>query len=106
MVTVIPQISTILTQSGAELPLITKIVVGISHFLKSNIIVILVVLVGGGFGLFYYSQTEEGRKNIDNLFVSLPLLRGMFREFFLVRFSRNLGVMLGSGVLSSPRCRY
>ncbi|MCY4576982.1 MAG: type II secretion system F family protein [Candidatus Kaiserbacteria bacterium] len=98
MVTVIPQISTILTQSGAELPLITRIVVAVSDFLKHNIVLLLVTFFGSGFGLVYYSQTEDGRKALDRFLVNFPLLRGMFREYFLVRFSRNLGVMLGSGV--------
>ena len=98
MTTVIPQISVILTQSNAELPLITKIVVGLSHFLKDNIAVILIMLVGGTLGLVYYVQTEDGRKSFDNFLVEAPLLKSMFREFFLVRFTQNLSVMLGSGV--------
>ena len=98
MVTVIPQISTILTQSGAELPLVTKIVIGMSEFLQNNITFLLVVLGGGGAGFFYYSRTESGRQTLDNFYVNIPLLKGLFREFFLVRFCRNLSVMLGSGV--------
>ena len=98
MVTVIPQISTILSQSGAELPLITKIVIGISQFLKKNIFIILILLAGTGIGFAYYARTEEGRKALDNFLIEMPLVKNMFREFFLVRFCRNLSVMLGSGV--------
>ena len=98
MTTVIPQISTILTQSNAELPLITKIVIGISYFLRDNIIIILVTLISSIIGLLYYIQTKDGRKVFDNFLVNMPLLKKMLREFFLVRFTRNLSVMLGSGV--------
>ena len=98
MVTVIPQISTILSQSGAELPLITKVVIGISQFLKKNIFIILILLAGTGIGFAYYARTEEGRKALDNFLIEMPLIKNMFREFFLVRFCRNLSVMLGSGV--------
>lgn len=98
MTTVIPQISTILTQSNTELPLITEIVIGVSYFLKNNIVIILVTIISSVLGMLYYVQTEEGRKAFDNFLVNMPLLKNMFREFFLVRFTRNLSVMLGSGV--------
>ena len=98
MTTVIPQISTILTQSNAELPLITKIVIGISYFLKNNIVAILFILISSVLGTVYYVQTKDGRVAFDNFLVDMPLLKKLFREFFLVRFTRNLSVMLGSGV--------
>lgn len=98
MTTVIPQISLILTQSNAELPLITKIVIGVSYFLRDNIVFILVALISSVIGLLYYIQTKDGREAFDNFLVDMPLLKNMFREFFLVRFTRNLSVMLGSGV--------
>ena len=98
MVTVIPQISSILTQSGAELPLITKVVVGFSQFLQHNIALILLVIVGVTGGIFFYARTEDGKRFFDEFFITLPLLGNLFREYFLVRFSRNLSVMLASGV--------
>ena len=98
MVTVIPQLSTILTQSNVELPLITKIVVGSSKFLKANIGIILVAVIGAVVGFLVYIRTEEGKRWFDTFTVTVPLLGRLFREFFIARFTQNLSVMLASGV--------
>ena len=98
LVTVIPQISTILVQSGAELPFITKVVIETSDFFKENIVLILIGMVGGVGGLFYWKRTESGQEAFDNFMVTVPLIGNLFRTFYLVRFSNNLAVMLTNGV--------
>lgn len=98
LVTVIPQISSILTQSGAELPLITKIVIGASDFVKGNIVFIALGLLFTVVGLVLYVRTEDGKQSLDSFLISLPLIGRLLREFYLIQFSSNLSVMLGSGV--------
>ena len=98
LTTVIPQLSTILTQSNAELPFITKIVIGASDFFRNYVIFVLVAVGGGVVGWFWYIRTEEGRRWFDEFTISMPLLGKLFREFFVARFARNLSVMLASGV--------
>lgn len=97
-VSVIPQISTILLQSGAELPTITKIVLGISDFLKNNITILGFCFVGVVIAFIWYIRTEDGRRSFDYFAVTLPLFGKLFRQFYLVRLTGNLGVMLSSGV--------
>ena len=98
LITVIPQLSSILLQSGTELPFITQAVIGLSNFLRENVLFILIILAAVVFGMFFYIRTEDGRRSFDEFVVSMPLLGKLFREFFLARFTRNLSVMLGSGV--------
>ena len=98
LVTVIPQISTILVQSGAELPFITKVVIETSDFFKENIVLILIALFGGVGGLLYWRRTEGGKEAFDNFVVTVPLIGNLFRTFYLVRFASNLAVMLANGV--------
>lgn len=98
LVTVIPRIASILIESGAELPLITRAVIGASEFLQTNLILIILGVLLAVIGIGLYARTEEGRETLDSIVISLPLLGKLFREFYLVRFSRNLGVMLASEV--------
>ena len=98
LVTVIPQISSILLQAGSELPLITKMVIGLSEFVKGNIAYIVFGVIASVVGLLMYARTKEGRESFDALALSLPLFGRLLREFYLVRLSGNLSVMLGSGV--------
>ena len=97
-VTIIPQISVILVQSGQELPQITQIVLSISDFIRGNLIIILVVLIGSVVGALFYAGTEEGRDTFGRLVLSIPVIGKIFRQFYLIRFTDNMGVLLKSGV--------
>ncbi len=98
LVTVIPQISSILVQSNVELPVITQIVITLSNFFKDNISIILIGMLVAGVAAVYWARTEDGRKVVDETIVTMPLIGGLFRTFYLVRFANNLSVMLASGV--------
>ena len=95
---VIPRISQILLDSGQELPIYTKIVIGISNFMSSYIGVILVVLAFIGFGLFRFSKTPQGRRAFDELKISIPYIGDLNRKVYLTRICDNLATMLGSGI--------
>ena len=98
MVTVIPQISTILTGSGAELPIITRGVIALSEFLQANLVVIVLGVIVTVASLIFYARTEDGKETFDSLFLSMPLIGPLLHEFYLVRLTSNLGIMLASGV--------
>ena len=98
LTTVIPQISGILVQSGAELPALTKAVIGLSDFFKNNIVFILTGAAGFCIAFIYWVRTEEGRRTLDSFLVTVPVLGKLFRSFYLVRFTNNFSVMLSSGV--------
>ena len=97
-VSVIPKISSILLQSGAELPTVTKVVLSISDFFRDNLSLISIVTVAVGVLLFLYVRTEDGKRNFDSFVVTMPIFGKLFRQFYLVRMTSNLGVMLSSGI--------
>ena len=98
MVTVIPQISTILTSSGVELPLITRVVIGVSDFLRVNLTVIILGIGLAAVSAVFYASTKDGKQTFDRLVIDMPLIGPLLKEFYLVRFADNLSVMLASGV--------
>ena len=60
---VIPRIAQILTDSGQELPIYTKAVIGLSNFLTNYIGLIFVVVAAGGFFFWKFAQTEVGKRS-------------------------------------------
>ena len=62
---VIPKIGEILTDSGGELPIYTKIVLGFSTFLVDYGVFMLAAMVVGGYFLFRWSQTPPGRATMS-----------------------------------------
>lgn len=95
---VIPRISSILTESGQELPIYTKIVVGVSSVLTDYIGVLLVLLALGGVGLWQFVRTEVGIRFMDELKLSIPYIGDLYQKLYLTRICDNLSTMLASGI--------
>ncbi|HEY8413798.1 MAG TPA: type II secretion system F family protein [Pyrinomonadaceae bacterium] len=102
MIVVIPQFQQIflgLLGPGEQLPLPTRIVVGISNFLASwGGLALLLVIIGTAIAVRFYYKTPAGRKNIDRLMLKIPILGDICRKISVARFSRTLSTLLSSGV--------
>lgn len=102
MVVVIPQFEQIflgLLGPGEQLPLPTRIVVGISNFLAGwGGVVILGTIIGTFTALRFYYRTTGGRRIIDRLILKIPILGDIMRKIAVARFSRTLSTLLSSGV--------
>ncbi|OHA24396.1 MAG: hypothetical protein A3D50_00055 [Candidatus Taylorbacteria bacterium RIFCSPHIGHO2_02_FULL_44_12] len=95
---VIPKISEVLTEAGQEIPIYTKVVLGISNFLVSYGFILLALVIIGGFFLIRFVRTPIGRISYDNFKLSLPYLGSLYRKLYLSRFSDNMNTMLISGI--------
>ena len=102
MIVVIPQFQAIflgLLGPGEQLPLPTRIVVGISNFLAGwGGLVILAAVIGIALAVRFYYKTPGGRSNIDALLLKIPILGDILRKVAVARFSRTLSTLLSSGV--------
>ena len=98
MVYVIPNLTSMLTESGVELPLATRIIVGLSNFLSDYLILIVLVLVGIVMAIRYYVKTEIGRYQMDMIKLRMPIFGRLFQYIYLVRFTRSLSTLLKGGV--------
>lgn len=95
---VIPNIAKILTDSGQELPIYTKIVIGLSDFMVDYIGIIAVIFAGGGVALWKFIKTDVGKRAFDEFIISIPYLGDLQRKLLLTRICDNMATMLGSGV--------
>lgn len=96
MTKIVPQLADILTASGQELPVYTKMVIGVSNFLVNYGLFALVVLVIAGVLLWKYSVS--GVISFSALKLKLPLFGDLFRKIYLARISDNMYTMLSSGI--------
>ncbi len=95
---VIPSVARILTESGQELPIYTKLVIGISNFMVNYISIILLLIAGGGAALWKFSRTGVGRRTIDEFILSIPYIGDLQRKLLLTRICDNMSTMLSSGI--------
>ncbi|MBU2068452.1 type II secretion system F family protein, partial [Patescibacteria group bacterium] len=98
MVMVIPQLTSILTEAGQELPWTTKIVIFTSNFIRSYGWILLILAIGGGVGFWKYKQTEKGRVVWDTIKIKIPLFGPIFKKTYLARLSDNLSALIKGGV--------
>jgi type IV pilus assembly protein PilC len=96
---VVPIFSTLFAGLGVDLPLPTKIVIGLSNFIGSIFgFLIVVAIVGSVVGIKVWYGTEMGRFIIDSIVLKLPVLGLLMRKIAVARFTRTLGTLIASGV--------
>ncbi len=98
MIFVIPIFAQMFQDFGGTLPWPTQFVIGVSNFIKSYILFIILVLIGAVVTLKQYYKTEAGKRLIDRMLLKLPIFGVLLQKAAIARFSRTLGTLLGSGV--------
>jgi len=99
---VVPRFMGFFNELDADLPMITKIVLGVSNFMSANWVFMLVALVGGALALRSWGRTEPGRLALDRLKLRSPLLGPVLHRFALSEFSRSLATLLSGGIPLVP----
>jgi type IV pilus assembly protein PilC len=95
---IIPTFAQMFTDLGGVLPLPTRIVMGLSDFLRHYIFLILLSGIGLVLGYIFYNRTENGRFNIDSIKLKIPVFGDLARKSAISRFSQTLSTLLTSGV--------
>lgn len=98
MVAVVPKLTVMYQDFGAELPAATKILMNISGFFV-NYWWILALLFGlAGLILRSFKKTAQGELVIDRLLLKLPIIGILKQKIVLTDFTRTLSLLLGAGV--------
>jgi type IV pilus assembly protein PilC len=83
---------------GAQLPLITRIIVGISDFIRSQFL-LLVIVVGVAIIVFIGWVRQPGQKaRFDHLMLGIPMLGQVARKFSTSQMARTLATLIGGGL--------
>lgn len=99
MTFVVPKITGIFTDMNQALPLITLILIQVSHFLKSFWWLILILLaVSVVFFKYMTAGTDTGKRTWDNARLKIPVMGQINRKIAIARFCRTLATLLQSGV--------
>jgi len=98
LVFVIPTFQTMFASAGIALPLPTRVVIGMSHILKTYWYVFIGVIVGAFFSIRRFYATANGKLSIDRMLLKAPVLGDVLRKSAVSRFTRTLGTLISSGV--------
>jgi type IV pilus assembly protein PilC len=98
MIVVVPKLTEILQETGARLPLSTRIVMAVSGFLTHSWWILLILALGLFLLIKYFIGTPGGRKSFDLLKIKLPVFGKLFQLIYTVRFTRSLNTLIIGGV--------
>lgn len=99
VVTVLPQVEQIYKDlPGANLPLITKILLAVSHFITDYWWIVLILV---GLSIFFgsrWARSLGGKEVIDKAKMKAPLFGPLFMKVYMARFTRTGTTLVSSGV--------
>jgi len=98
MVAIVPRLTALFQKQGADLPTLTKIMIGVSHFLGSFWWAILLGIACVLILWRAWVSRPEGRLRWDRFKLKAPLYGSLQTKMICARFGRTLGTMLQSGL--------
>ena len=98
MVFVIPSLTDVLQETGGELPLVTKIVVGISDFLITRGWVLIIVIPLLSFMFYVGVKTKQGKNFLHKNYLKIPVLGKFLKMVYISTFAENLSTLIAGGL--------
>ncbi|MCK9378992.1 MAG: type II secretion system F family protein [Candidatus Moranbacteria bacterium] len=98
MIFVVPKLTQVIIDMGAEVPWYTHVIIVISHFFVNYWWAILVVVLGAIGGSMYYARTESGKRDWDYIVLKIPVIGKLSRYVYITRFASNFSMLLVGGI--------
>jgi len=95
---VLPQITTLMVSMDQELPLVTRVIIGLSDFIRAWWWALALGAFGAFLGVRGFRRTERGSVVYDRLRLRLPIVGRLVRVLAIARLTRTLSTLLTSGV--------
>jgi general secretion pathway protein F len=104
---VVPRITKIFDNAEAQLPLLTRALIGVSELLRSPLFLVLLIglVVAAVISFRAFIRTEHGRVKWDTVLLRLPIFGKINKMVIIARFSRTLATLLEAGVPLLSSCK-
>lgn len=100
MVFMVPQMSQLYADQGAQLPLATQIIINISKFLteQNGGIILLILIISLLISFTYYYRTPSGHLVIDKLLLKIPVIGEVVKKSNAAEFASTFSMLLSAGI--------
>lgn len=98
MVKILPMFNDILSSTGGEMPLLTRVLMSVSDFMVNNLLAFMIGVVLLIVGITYWKKTESGTYWFDSFKLNFPVIKKSVVKIITARFARSLGILLKSGI--------
>jgi general secretion pathway protein F len=98
MVYVVPKVVDVFETQKAQLPLATRVLIGISDFFRGYLVYLIIGIVLAAWGFRQWLKNPNNRRKFHRLVLRLPLMGKLTRGFNTARFTRTFSILSGSSV--------
>ena len=95
---VIPQLTMVLESAGQTLPLLTRIIIAVSDFVRNYWYIVIIGFIVSPIALWRYTKTKQGSRVWDVVQLRIPIIGGIFRKIYLFRFADSLSSLISGGI--------
>ena len=95
---VVPKVVYIFENYNQELPLLTRIMIASSDFIRGYWFILILVIVGSIFGMRHLLKKDGPKRKYHHLLLRLPLISKLTRGINTARFTQTLSILAGAGV--------
>ena len=95
---VIPKFISLFARFNAQLPLPTRILIWVNHFVTHYWFVVIGIISAGVFAFKKYKSTPRGKLKIDEISLKLPIIGNILTKIYISRMARILGLLYKSGI--------
>jgi type IV pilus assembly protein PilC len=95
---VVPAFSDFYASFGAELPFVTRVILGISNFARSQFLLVTIVILAAVGGIIGWARQAGQRARLDHLMLRAPLVGPIVAKFATSQMARTLATLLGGGL--------
>lgn len=98
MIFIVPSLTGTFKSMNVELPMSTRVVIGVSDFLVAHTLSALLILIGAITAFISGMRTGLGRRIFETVFLRIPIIGTLMKETNSARTGRTLSSLLASGV--------
>lgn len=98
MVFVLPKLTAMYNDFQAELPTVTKVLIGVSGFMADTWYLMIAMVAGAVYGLRAWRKTKTGALQTDKLLFKLPIFGKIKMMTLMAEFTRTLALLASAGV--------
>jgi MSHA biogenesis protein MshG len=95
---VLPRFASLFRNLDAQLPLPTRILIGMADFFDQYWYLVVMLAIGTAAAAVIWSRTERGRRRIDRWIITAPIFGPIFQKTIMSRFARVLAALVAAGI--------
>jgi type IV pilus assembly protein PilC len=95
---ILPKLTVMIKEMDVPIPWYTQVLISLGDFMASYWWIVLIIILGLLSALIYYIKSEDGKKELDQIKLKIPIIGTLFKYIYMARFADNFGILLIGGI--------